>query len=39
VRIRGLGWEPRFTIEQGVRNTIAYLEANRHVLAEQEWTH
>ena len=27
-RVRALGWEPRYSIEQGVRNTIAYLQEN-----------
>lgn len=32
-RMRALGWEPRLTIQQAVVRTIAYLEANQHLLA------
>jgi UDP-glucose 4-epimerase len=31
-RIRALGWEPRYRIEQGVLNTVAYLERNQALL-------
>jgi UDP-glucose 4-epimerase len=27
-KMRGLGWEPRYTIEQGVRNTVDFIRAN-----------
>lgn len=27
-KVRGLGWKPQFTIEQGVRNTLNWLKAN-----------
>jgi UDP-glucose 4-epimerase len=33
-RIRALGWEPQYSIEQGVRNTVKYLESNRQLLRE-----
>lgn len=31
-RIRALGWQPRFTIRQGVERTVQYLQANPWVL-------
>lgn len=31
-RIRGLGWQPRLSIQQAVERTVAYLRANRWVL-------
>jgi UDP-glucose 4-epimerase len=27
-KIRGLGWKPRFTIRQGIEETVAWLQAN-----------
>jgi UDP-glucose 4-epimerase len=30
-KVRALGWKPRFTIEQGVRNTLNWLKANEWV--------
>src|SRR3984957_8997499 len=34
-RMRALGWEPRYSIEQGVLNTIRYLEQNQSLLRER----
>jgi UDP-glucose 4-epimerase len=34
-RIRSLDWRPEFTIEQGVRNTVAWLQDHQHVLLER----
>jgi UDP-glucose 4-epimerase len=31
-RIRGLGWQPRLSIREGVERTVAYLRENRWVL-------
>jgi UDP-glucose 4-epimerase len=31
-RMRGLGWQPRLTIQQAVRSTMEYLQSNRHLL-------
>jgi UDP-glucose 4-epimerase len=31
-KIRGLGWKPNFTIEEGVRATVHYLQANKYLL-------
>ena len=31
-KIRGLGWKPKFTIQQGVIKTLEYLQANQWVL-------
>ena len=28
-RIQGLGWTPRYSIEESVRNTISYMKSNR----------
>jgi UDP-glucose 4-epimerase len=33
-RIRALGWTPRLTIQQGIMETIKYLEANQGLLLE-----
>ena len=33
--IRQLGWQPRLTIEQGVKKTVRYLQANYQALARQ----
>ena len=30
--MRGLGWQPRLTIQQAVRSTMEYLQSNRHLL-------
>ena len=30
-KIRGLGWKPNFTIEEGVRETVHYLQANQYL--------
>ncbi len=34
-KVRALGWQPQFTIEQGVRNTLNWLKANDWVYAER----
>ena len=34
-RVRQLGWKPQYSIEQGVLNTIRYLEQNQHLLRER----
>jgi UDP-glucose 4-epimerase len=34
-RIHALGWKPRLTIQQGVVETIKYLETNRHLLEDE----
>jgi UDP-glucose 4-epimerase len=34
-RIRELGWRPRLNIEQGVRRTVEYLQANPWLLEER----
>jgi UDP-glucose 4-epimerase len=34
-RVRSLGWAPRHSIEQGVLNTIGYLEKNQNLLRER----
>jgi UDP-glucose 4-epimerase len=34
-RVRALGWEPQYSIEQGVVNTVRYLEQNQHLLRER----
>jgi UDP-glucose 4-epimerase len=34
-RIRSLGWEPKYTIEQGVRNTVKYLQTNPDLLKDR----
>ncbi len=34
-KIRGLGWVPAYTIEQGVRNTIGFLQENPWLLKEK----
>lgn len=34
-RIRSLGWEPRFSIQQGVLSTLAWLNDNRWVLEQR----
>jgi UDP-glucose 4-epimerase len=31
-KLRGLGWQPRLTIREGVMHTLRYLDANRWVL-------
>ena len=31
-RVRALGWKPRLTIEEGVRRTVRYIQANRWLL-------
>ncbi len=31
-RIRALGWKPQLTIEEGVRRTVRYIQANRWLL-------
>ncbi len=31
-RIRALGWKPELTIEEGVRRTVRYIQANRWLL-------
>ena len=32
-KIRGLGWKPKFAIEESVRNTLRWLRANDRVYA------
>jgi UDP-glucose 4-epimerase len=32
-RLKALGWYPQISIEQGVRNTVRYLQAQPHLLA------
>jgi UDP-glucose 4-epimerase len=34
-RIRSLGWEPKYSIEQGVRNTVKYLQTNPDLLKDR----
>ena len=34
-RVRALGWKPKFTIEQGVRNTLNWLKANDWVYEQR----
>ncbi len=34
-KIRGLGWKPDLTIEQGVRRTVRYLQSNPWLLDER----
>ena len=31
-KIRGLGWQPKLTIQQGIVQTVKYLQANQWVL-------
>lgn len=35
-KIRSLGWEPKCTIEQGVKRTVDYLKKNPWVIEERE---
>ena len=34
-KVRALGWAPKFTIEQGVRNTLRWLKANDWVYEQR----
>ena len=34
-KIRGLGWQPRFTIRQGVEATVAWLKANPWIFSHR----
>jgi len=34
-KVRALGWQPKFTIEQGVRNTLNWLKANDWVYEQR----
>ena len=33
-RIQELGWKPRFSIEQGVRDTVRFLSGNQHLFRQ-----
>jgi UDP-glucose 4-epimerase len=35
-RLKGLGWDPKVSIEQGIRNTVRYLNAHPQVLEERK---
>jgi UDP-glucose 4-epimerase len=35
-RIRALGWKPELTIQEGVRRTVRYIQANRWLLESRE---
>ncbi len=35
-RLRGLGWAPKLTIEQGIKRTVQYMEANPWLLTRGE---
>jgi UDP-glucose 4-epimerase len=35
-RIRDLGWKPRYSIEDGVRDTVKYLAENQWLFSTRE---
>ena len=36
-RLKDLGWFPQISIEQGIRNTVRYLQAHPHLLATRAY--
>jgi UDP-glucose 4-epimerase len=34
-KLKSLGWKPRISIEQGIRNTVCYLRANPRILEKR----
>ncbi|MDD9954349.1 MAG: NAD-dependent epimerase/dehydratase family protein [Candidatus Woesearchaeota archaeon] len=35
-KLKDLGWKPQVSIEQGIKNTVAYLQANKDVLSGRD---
>ena len=35
-KLKALGWQPQVSIEQGIRNTVRYLQAHSQVLEKRE---
>jgi UDP-glucose 4-epimerase len=34
-KLKALGWQPKVSIEEGIRNTVRYLQAHQHVLEKR----